>query len=183
MLGEQQVLDLFAWMDEKKNTSSFKYIVSTVGFHNSWATIAESDAWAGFLGERQRIFDHVMQQHIPGVVFITGDSHGIYAVELGGQGTKMFEFSASPLSAFDVSVSGVQKTKFIKTDGVNDHVLYQFGEKRFGEASAYYGVITVDSIATEPNMLVELYNYQPKKTSDKLSQLWNQTFTLAHIYS
>jgi len=71
MLGRAQ-LD---WLQERlaASTAVFKVLISGGGW-----TVAKGeggDSWAGFLHERNRLFDFIRDQEIRGVILVSGDSH------------------------------------------------------------------------------------------------------------
>lgn len=71
MLGAAQ----FQWLQKEliDSTAVFKVIVSGSGF--SKAKGEGGDSWAGFLNERDRLFDFIRDREITGVVLLSGDSH------------------------------------------------------------------------------------------------------------
>jgi alkaline phosphatase D len=71
MLGQAQL----EWLQSnlRQSNAVFKVIVSGSGF--SKAKGEGGDSWAGFLHERDRLFDFIRDSEIPGVVLLSGDSH------------------------------------------------------------------------------------------------------------
>ena len=45
-------------------------------------SVANGDQWDGYLAERKRVFNHIMQHNVKDVVFITGDIHSSWACDL-----------------------------------------------------------------------------------------------------
>ncbi len=46
--------------------------------------IANGDQWDGYPAERKRVFNHISQNHIKDVVFLSGDIHSSWAMDLPG---------------------------------------------------------------------------------------------------
>ena len=71
MLGAAQ----YAWLTEKleASTAVFKVLVSGSGWSKNKGP--GGDSWAGFLHERNRLFDFIRDREITGVVGISGDTH------------------------------------------------------------------------------------------------------------
>lgn len=70
-LGKSQL----NWLKDglKKSTSPFKVIVSGSGW--SVAKGSGGDAWSAYLHERNGLFDFIRDEHINGVVLLSGDTH------------------------------------------------------------------------------------------------------------
>ena len=84
MLGAQQKSDLKAWLTSSK--AKFKFVTSGVEFHDHQTVpLKTNDAWEGYTTERKEIFDFIHDQHVGGVVLISGDSHwpGVFKHEYG----------------------------------------------------------------------------------------------------
>ena len=71
MLGAAQ----YEWLTEKleDSTAVFKVLVSGGGFNKSKGVVG--DSWAGFIDERNRLFDFIRDKEITGVVMMSGDTH------------------------------------------------------------------------------------------------------------
>ncbi len=71
MLGAAQ----FEWLSKELDLSSavFKVLVSGGGWSKAKGEFG--DSWAGFLHERNRLFDFIRDRDITGVVLMSGDSH------------------------------------------------------------------------------------------------------------
>ncbi|THV08438.1 Metallo-dependent phosphatase [Dendrothele bispora CBS 962.96] len=71
MLGKQQLAELEAWIRDEKG---WKVIVSGVPFTRNWSGGGdEMDSWAGYLEERQHIFELLWESG--GGIIISGDRH------------------------------------------------------------------------------------------------------------
>src|SRR5262249_35201553 len=102
MLGAVQL----QWLKNGLSTSTarFKFIVSPDIITDLGTT--GSDAWSGFPAERASIFQHIAQNNIKNVFFLTGDQHWagaflnnypIFQIGHGIQG--FYEIEPTPLSA------------------------------------------------------------------------------------
>jgi alkaline phosphatase D len=71
MLGQAQ----YAWLTDKLETSTavFKVLVAGGGWGKGKGVAG--DSWAGYLHERNRLFDFIRDREITGVVLMSGDSH------------------------------------------------------------------------------------------------------------
>lgn len=92
MLGEAQL----AWLLEglSSSTSAFKLVVTSVPLVHA---TTRDDSWDGFKHEREKIANHIVEQQIPGVVFLTADQHWL-AVHHLPEGPK--EFQVGPFGFF-----------------------------------------------------------------------------------
>jgi alkaline phosphatase D len=71
MLGAAQL----EWLEKELDSSSavFQVLVSGGGWSKTEGDVG--DSWAGFLHERNRLFDFIRDRDITGVVLLSGDSH------------------------------------------------------------------------------------------------------------
>ena len=102
MLGATQL----QWLKDGllASTAKFKFIVSPDIVSDLGTT--GSDAWSGYPAERASIFQHIAQNNIKNVIFLTGDQHWagaflisypIFQIGHGIQG--FYEIEPTPLSA------------------------------------------------------------------------------------
>ena len=71
MLGRAQ----FDWLCERLAASRAVFKVLVAGGGWTAAKGEGGDSWAGFLNERNRLFDFIRDGEIPGVILVSGDSH------------------------------------------------------------------------------------------------------------
>jgi alkaline phosphatase D len=71
MLGRAQ----FDWLRERLGASTAVFKVLVAGGGWTVAKGERGDSWAGFLHERNRLFDFIRDAGITGVVLVSGDSH------------------------------------------------------------------------------------------------------------
>jgi len=98
MLGAIQLQRLKDWLMAVNTTRVFKIIASTVPvtlFLPSYSRFY--DGWSQFVHERDGILDFIEQNNIHGVLFISGDLHHPFVVEIR---KGIFEFQNSPIGAF-----------------------------------------------------------------------------------
>lgn len=88
MLGDEQLAWLLAGLSE--STAQFKLILTSVPL--DFGT-TNNDHWPGFIVERDAILDHITENQIPGVIFLTGDQHWFAAHHMPN-GPKEFQFGA-----------------------------------------------------------------------------------------
>ncbi|KDQ12330.1 hypothetical protein BOTBODRAFT_34617 [Botryobasidium botryosum FD-172 SS1] len=96
MLGEKQLVALHQWLGKVNQTTTFKFLISSVPLSALWAgPDGQTETWAGYPAERDTLL--ALLASVPNVVVISGDRHEFAAIEyLGGT----FEFSVSPLNQF-----------------------------------------------------------------------------------
>lgn len=173
MLGEKQLQSLFAWLSAKNNTATFKLLFSGVGWTASFpGTI--TDSWQGYLVERQRIFEYIRSNNIQGVVFFSGDSHFAYAQELEKPNSGFYEFSASPVDAFDFTLSGIAPYSwipFVPASQTNETIYWN--DRKAPGSVTFIGMAHVDTKANVPFITVSFH--------DKTSLLYNVTLTLDQL--
>nr|AXF50744.1 phosphodie terase [Inonotus obliquus] len=101
MLGDQQAQALLNWLAEANQTSTFKFIVSSVPFTTLWQHDAQVDTWAGFRHERSSLLETL--HTVPNLFILSGDRHEFAAIEFNGPFDwvhPIYEFSTSPLNMF-----------------------------------------------------------------------------------
>ncbi len=128
MLGEQQKADLKSWLLESK--APFKFIASSVAWNDlPQASMKQYDHWDGFLTERKELFDFIRDNHIGGVVLLSGDAHfsGVYKIPPWG----LYEFSSTPLN--------VTPTVQLPFDPTDPQILFTLLGKRV------FALFTVDT--------------------------------------
>jgi hypothetical protein len=157
MLGSTQKQNLFEWLMSKKNIAVFKFIMSPVGLTSNFVSSSCSDNWCGFLFERNEILDFIISNQIHGVVFLSGDSHLAYATELYYPGSRIYEFSVSPIDAFDYSLGGYTSQTPWKPEDERKDVLLFSDLGGIGSIS-FIGMIEVDSLADVPFFKVSIWN-------------------------
>ncbi len=137
MLGATQLDALLDWLSA--STAPFKLLVSTVPW-DPWSTTG-TDAWRGYLFERDTIFDFIAAQEIPGVVLISGDQHWAGVFALDDLGTyPLYELMPTPLAVSNRTAPST----------VDARILYR------DDSGLFYGRITVDGAASPPELLFEL---------------------------
>jgi len=170
ILGQVQKDYLKSWLLAKNSTSKFKFLLSPLGWTNDFPDA--HDSWGGYKTERDEILDFIRVNRIEGVVLFSGDSHFAYAVEIGGapggiQGG-FYEFSASPISAFDYTLGGFisETIPFKPEDKREDRVMFEtIGRK--GPMSLL-GLVRVDTTKAMPEIVVEIYDSTTKIYDVKL---------------
>ncbi len=90
MLGPKQL----AWLKENLSDSKAKFKIVASG--SEWQTLTQPDCWSSFARERQEIFDHITNNNIEGVVFLSGDRHFTAGYQIQG---RHLEFTSGPLGS------------------------------------------------------------------------------------
>lgn len=101
MIGEQQLERLLAWLDAHRD--GVKFVVTSVPFASE--IINTDDKWCSFAyrPQREQILEHICEQGIGGLVFLTGDMHNSYhaVMTLRGAGAAplvIHELMSSPIN-------------------------------------------------------------------------------------
>ncbi len=134
MLGVEQKQDLKRWLTS--STAKFKFITSGVPFNDHQTVpLKENDGWDGFRTEREEIFNFIHDNHVGGVMLISGDAHwpGVFKLSHG-----IVEFQTSPAA---VSPPNPPPS----TNGAPD-VLFKAGLKNV------FGRFDVNTTATPPRV-------------------------------
>ena len=117
MLGAKQLQEVLLWLAKPEPAGiRWKILVTSVPFTRNWRLNAQ-DTWSGYLAERQTIleamWDTVSKPSGPGIVILSGDRHEFSATSFPApildnkrwaMGTKVTEFSCSPLNMFYLPV-------------------------------------------------------------------------------
>jgi alkaline phosphatase D len=101
MLGQDQYEAFYNWLSRVNQTSTFKFVVSSVPFTSLWQGDAQKDSWAGFANEKAQVLEAM--QTVPNVFVLSGDRHEFAAVEFPASSAHLYpvhEFSTSPLNMF-----------------------------------------------------------------------------------
>jgi len=144
MLGVEQKQDLKNWL--LTSPARFKFIVSDVWWNDFSGHQAWGESWPSYQTERNEIFDFIRDNHVPGVVLISGDEHvtGVFRLEPWG----LYEIAPGPMSwtpsgplspdpeilytaggtrlfgVFSVDTTGCPATLDIQLFGENNNLLY-----------------------------------------------------------
>lgn len=119
MIGEEQ----FQWLIDALSSSyaPFKFIAIGGQVLNP---VARYENYANnYAGERKRLIEAITQEHIPGVIFLTGDRHHTELSRLERRGTyPLYELTVSPLTA-GVNTRSKDEPNYLRVDGtyVNVH--------------------------------------------------------------
>jgi alkaline phosphatase D len=82
MIKDTQLNALLAWLND--GSGRIKFVVSSVPFIPD-LTNDKDDKWGNFIAQRDTIISHIINHHIPNVVFVSGDVHCSFScqVDLG----------------------------------------------------------------------------------------------------
>lgn len=139
MLGATQKADLKAWLSA--STAPFKFIASSVPFSDFGTT--GNDSWRGFTTERSELFRYIRDNHIGGVILVSGDQHwsGVFR-NTSFTPYSFYEFMPTPLWAF-----------FRAPPTTTDpQILFKVGNRKV------YAVFDVDGTVSPPRMTVEYFD-------------------------
>ena len=140
MLGPVQM----AWLKKTlKKPATFTVICSNVPMAPK-VKPGSKDTWDGYSGERQRIYQYIADQKIPGVIVLSADRHRSDAykidTEIGGM-YPLYEFSSSRLTNQHVH-------KIIKSSLFGYNEKQSFGRVDFdlkaGDPTVKYTIINID---------------------------------------
>lgn len=100
MIGHQQLDRLLAWLSTHRD--AVKFVVTSVPFVTEITNT--DDKWSSppYRPQRDRILEHIADEKIPGVVFLTGDMHNSHHAEMtlqrGPDTLVLHELMSSPIS-------------------------------------------------------------------------------------
>ncbi|KZV61881.1 hypothetical protein PENSPDRAFT_642904 [Peniophora sp. CONT] len=101
MLGDAQLASLYEWLAKSNQTSTFKFIVSSVPFTSLWRVDAQIDSWAAYAAEKAALLE--VLHTVPNVFIISGDRHEFASIEFNPEDPNLHtvrEISTSPLNMF-----------------------------------------------------------------------------------
>ncbi len=138
MLGPVQM----EWLEEAlKRPAKFKVLCSNVPFAPE-VKPGSKDTWDGYRGERQRIYEFVARERVPGLVLLSADRHrsDAYKIDTGIEGMyPLYEFSSSRLT--------------------NEHVHKIMDSSLFGyNAKQSFGRVDFDLEADDPTVTYTIIN-------------------------
>jgi phosphodiesterase/alkaline phosphatase D-like protein len=174
IISHEQEQDLKDWLLTKQQSSvKFKFVFSPIGFPQDFVGHI-TDSWGGFLTQRNRIFDFIRKNNITGTTFYTGDYHAAYVIELQRNGSQLYEFSASPVSAFDFSLGNYAPYSSDMWKEINirsERVL--FTDIGHPGPVELMGIVDVDTTVNPPNIVNKIFHsnrlvYSLKLTVDDL---------------
>ncbi len=137
MLGTEQKQDLKNWL--LASTARFKFIVSDVWWNDFSGHAVFGESWPAYRTERNELFDFIQDNHVPGVVLISGDEHatGVFHLQPWG----LYEVAPGPMSW---TPGGAPSP--------DPQILYTTGRARV------FGIFDVDTTACPATLEVNLYN-------------------------
>ncbi|WFD41876.1 alkaline phosphatase [Malassezia psittaci] len=115
-LGMKQRAALLSWLTEVNQTTTFKFLVSSVPFTSLWGGPLDfdgrKDGWSAYPEERQQLLDII--QYVPNVIILSGDRHEFASVSMRNS---VVEFSTSPLSMFYIPIRTLSQDYSIDPEG------------------------------------------------------------------
>lgn len=119
MLGADQL----AWFEKQlESTATWKVIGNQVIFsdillHAVYPNMPRNlDSWDGYLAEKKKIKEFIQQNKINNVVFLTGDTHASWAIEVATDITKSYQPFAIEFGT--TSISSANDNEYHATDTV-----------------------------------------------------------------
>ena len=98
MLSDTQMKELLGWLSAP-NGDRVRFVVTSVPMFPDFES-DRSDKWQGFPEQREQILDHIRQNTITKVVFVSGDVHCSYVAELSIPGAPGFKVHSVISSSF-----------------------------------------------------------------------------------
>jgi alkaline phosphatase D len=119
MLGNDQL----KWFEKELNSSSiWKIVGNQVIFSDVLLSAVypkmprNLDSWDGYQAEKKKIKDHILQNKISNVVFLTGDTHAAWAIEVATDISKKYKPFAVEFGT--TSVSSANDDEYVSSDTV-----------------------------------------------------------------
>lgn len=149
MLGPVQM----KWLKKTlKEEATFKVLCSNVPFAPN-VKPGSKDTWDGYGGERQRIFQFIADQQIPGVIILSADRHrsDAYRIDTEIEGMyPLYEFSSSRLTNQHVH-------RIIESSLFGYNEKQSFGRVDFGlnaeDPAVKYTIINIDGKAIHSHLV------------------------------
>ncbi len=137
MLGAEQKQDLETWL--LTSNARFKFIVSDVWWNDFSNHALVGESWPVYRTERNEIFDFIRDNHVAGVVLISGDEHvtGVFHLQPWG----LYEIAPGPMSWTPSPALNP-----------NPQILYTAGHTRV------FGVFAVDTTACPATLRIQLFD-------------------------
>lgn len=110
MVSENQMKALLYWLGNGSGRA--KMIVTSVPFFPDLKTEIE-DKWGGFVRERTRILDFILDQKIRKVVFVSGDVHCSFSAELSSPQDPDFKIISVVSSSFFWPYPHMSESSFV----------------------------------------------------------------------
>ncbi len=149
LLGQQQIEWLINALTYTK--ASFKFIVLGVP---ALTDVAKYENYANYADERAQLLDAIKKANVPGVIFLTGDSHHSELTKLEQKDFyPLYDLTVSPLTASVYSVKNSENSHLVAETIVN--------ERNFAH-------INVSGSIADRQLSISIYNSAGK-------QLWNKT--------
>jgi alkaline phosphatase D len=149
MLGDTQLKDLKDWLS--KSTARVKFIVSSVPWRD-WNGGNSQDSWKTYKKERSEIFKYITDNHINGIILLSGDQHwtSIYRLNAGPASTfSFYEFNATPLAADTITP---------KTNVSGGVVKFE------KEIENVYGLFQIDTSKKPATIQFDVFDIKDKKS-------------------
>ncbi len=146
-LGAQQL----AWL--KRELLASKALVKVIATGGEWQTFSQKASWASFKRERDDLFKFIEDNHITGVLLLSGDRHFTAAYHVLG---KYIEVTSGPTGSSNA-------------DGkATPEMFYSGGKGKF------YCIFDVDTAREQPAVSLEIY-----RTGD--GQVYKRAFTWEEV--
>ena len=117
IISNTQMEELLTWLGN--GSSRVKIVVTSVPFFPDPVSLtAKHDKWAGFINQRDRIIDHIRNNGIHKVIFLSGDVHSSVSgeIRINSKGTKVHKVLSIISSSFFWPYPHT-KRRFFEMDG------------------------------------------------------------------
>jgi len=148
-----------AWLEQglQASTATFKAIVNSVPIFDFAGTVMQTlgveDRWQGFPAQRTQILQHIRNQGIPGVVWLSGDVHfgAIGQVDVdGGPGDDQWDVLCGP------SGSAINPAAYVMEESAHMPVLVADFSTTLFEADPTAGTLRCRFIGNDGQPLADL---------------------------
>jgi alkaline phosphatase D len=130
-LGEKQL----AWL--KRELLASKARIKVLASGGEWQTHGQAASWTSFARERDDLFKFIADNHITGVLLLSGDRHFTAAYQVAGQ---FIEVTSGPMGSKNVEPKPTPE-------------MFWNG----GKTGKFYCIYDVDTTAADPRVTVEIY--------------------------
>jgi alkaline phosphatase D len=130
-LGEKQL----AWL--KRELVASKAKIKVLGVGGEWQTYGLAASWTSFPRERAELFKHIDDNHVTGVLLISGDRHFTAAYQAAG---KFIEVTTGPMGSKNVEPKVTPEMFF-----------------NGGKSGKFYCILDVNTASAQPQVTLEIY--------------------------
>jgi alkaline phosphatase D len=153
MLGDRQL----AWLKQGLLASTAPVKIIAAG--SEWQSHGTVDSWTSFAAERDDLFGFIENNHIAGIIFISGDRHFTAGYQVKG---KWLEISSGPIGSSNAEAK------------TNPEMWTKYDKGKI------YCVLDVDTRPRLPSVTLEIYR-AAEGLAERKAFTWDEVLGLARV--